>query len=841
MKLIYFFSNDFSIIFMPLIQLLSMKKITSILFLFVATISTAQIQGNITDLQDNPLSFVSIYLDGTVTGTTSNDNGDYILELKKTGKYTVFFQFLGFKTMKKEVTISKFPFILNVKMEEENISLKEISISTKENPALAIIRNTIANKEKNTDKLAKYTAKFYSRGLTRIKDAPKSFMGQNLGDFGGGLDSTRSGIIYLSETFSNISFQKKPKKFKEKIVASKVAGQDNGVSFNRAEDSNLDLYENSLTVFNGLISPISSNAFSYYNYKLVGSFYENGKLINKINLIPKRKGDRVFEGSIYIVENDWALYGVDVTATGEQVNIPIVNSLKLKQSFNYSEEIQGWILINQTIDFDISIFGFKPSGKFSYAYSDYNFKPQFTETTFTNEVLSFAENATEKDSLYWNSLRPVPLTKEEVTDYRTKDSIKVIRKSKQYLDSVDTIRNKFKIASLLTSYRYRNSYEDWSLTLSSPAFNTSFNTVQGFNSTAGIAYFSAQNDQGKWWNVNANVNYGFADERVRPTLSFARNWNNISRPYLSISGGTQTAQFNGREPISSIYNSFYSLLDRKNYLKIYEKTFAKISYSEELFNGFRFNGSVEYQDRNPLFNSSNYSWVTRDYNYTSNNPIDVTNFSASFNQHTIWSASVGANIVFGQQYLSYPDQKFNIGNEKYPQLYVGYRKNFGASNSDLNSDLFFAKLNQNINLGAFGEFKYNVRAGIFTEKKDIAFMDYLHPNGNQLQVVNDSYTDSFGILEYYKFSTNDKYSEMHVEHNFKGFLLSKIPLVNKLGFHLVGGAKGLFTADTKPYTEYSVGLDNIGYGKWRFLRIDYVLSNYNGTQSSGWLFGLSLF
>ena len=120
-------------------------------------------------------------------------------------------------------------------------------------------------------------------------------------------------------------------------------------------------------------------------------------------------------------------------------------------------------------------------------------------------------------------------------------------------------------------------------------------------------------------------------------------------------------------------------------------------------------------------------------------------------------------------------------------------------------------------------------------------MDYLHPNGNQFQIVDNNYTDRFGILEYYRFSTNDKYAEMHFEHNFKGFVLSKIPLVNKLGFHLVGGAKGLFTADTKPYSEVSVGLDNIGYGKWRFLRVDYVRSNFNGTQSSGWLFGLSLF
>ena len=43
----------------------------------------------------------------------------------------------------------------------------------------------------------------------------------------------------------------------------------------------------------------------------------------------------------------------------------------------------------------------------------------------------------------------------------------------------------------------------------------------------------------------------------------------------------------------------------------------------------------------------------------------------------------------------------------------------------------------------------------------------------------------------------------------------------------------------KPYSEFSLGLDNIGIGKWRFLRIDYVKSNFNGKKGDGFLFGIS--
>ena len=821
-----------------------MKKIITLFFLFVSVTFIGQVKGKITDMKNNPLSFVSVYLDNTVTGTTSNDNGDYILDLIRKGKYTIVFQFLGFKTVKKEVEISSFPFYLNVKLEEESVQLSEISISTKDNPANRIIRNVIANKDKNTDKFANYTAKFYSRGLYRIKDAPKKFLGQTLGDFGGGLDSTRSGIIYLSETISDIKFQKKPKNFKENIIASKVSGQDNGISFNRAEDANINFYENSVEFGNNLVSPLSTNAFSYYKFKLEGTFYDkNGRLINKIKILPKRKNDPVFSGALYIVEDDWALYGADVSVTGAQVNIPVVDVLKLKQNYNYSDKNDAWVLISQSIDFRVNALGFKFDGRFSSAFSNYDFTPNFNEKTFTNEVLTFEKEATEKDSSYWITLRPVPLTTEEVKDYEVKDSLKVVRKSKKYLDSVNKKQNKVSFLSPITGYTYKNSFEKWSLSYDGLIKDLGFNTVQGFNTSMDVSYFKNINDKGSWWSAGVNVNYGFSEKIARPTFFFNKKWNNISRPRMSISVGVTTAQFNGRNPISKMDNLVRSLLRRENYLKIFEKEFAKIMYSEEIKNGIYFSSSLEYANRKPLFNTNNYSFARQSKTkpYTSNNPLDPTDYiNTVFTEHSIASLKVGATFIFNQKYLSYPHRKFNIGNTKYPSLSLTYRKNFGASNSELNSDVFVANIRQNIDAGNYGKLAYNIGGGLFLKKKNIAFMDNLQANGNQLLFITDNQLSSFGLLEYYKFYTNDRYAEAHLEHNFKGSVLGKIPLINNLNFHLVGGVKSLFMADKKPYSEYSLGLDNIGFGKWRFLRIDYVKSFHAGIKNDGFLLRLNI-
>ncbi len=85
----------------------------------------------------------------------------------------------------------------------------------------------------------------------------------------------------------------------------------------------------------------------------------------------------------------------------------------------------------------MGFFGFNVDGRFSGAYSDYNFSPKFKKETFSNEVLSFAKGATEKDGLFWENLRPVPSNIWRKKDYLLKDSIKETRKSKKYLDSLD--------------------------------------------------------------------------------------------------------------------------------------------------------------------------------------------------------------------------------------------------------------------------------------------------------------------------------------------------------------------------------------------------------------------
>ncbi|MFH6937216.1 DUF5686 and carboxypeptidase regulatory-like domain-containing protein [Flavobacterium sp. FlaQc-30] len=824
-----------------------MKNFTVFAFLIFSISNFAQIKGTITDLKGNPLPFVSVFEENTYTSTTSNEQGKYQLNVKEIGKNKITFQYLGFKTQKQTVASDSKSLILDVKMEEENFELNEVVINSRDNPANAIIKNAIANKKSNSEKTARYTADFYSKGMFKIKDLPKKIMGMkvDIGDeMASNLDSTGTGILYLSETISKISFEK-PEKLKEKIIASKISGNNNGFSYNTATLSTYDFYDNTLEFNINLISPIANNAFNYYKYKLEGTFFDdNNQQINKIKVTPKRDKEPVFEGYIYIVDDSFAIYAVDLDIKGYRMKNEFTEVMNLKQSFSYNVKNKIWSKNAQTLSFNAGAFGVKFSGKFNYVYSNYEFPASFEKKTFGNEIVAFEADANKKDDAFWNQIRPIPLTIEENNDYIKKDSLQTIRKSQKYTDSIDAKNNKFKIFDVLMGYDYKNTFKKYSfeykglLNLSS----LSFNTVQGFNLDSGFSFKKWNEEKGTSTSISTTFNYGFSDERFRVTGQFSHRFNNINHAAIWASGGTKTAQFNSAEPISNFVNSISSLFFKDNYMKLYNLEFAQINYGQDIANGINLNAKIGYEQRKPLFNTTDYSFFKRDDIYTSNNPLAPNDFiTPAFDQHHLFKTALTARINFGNKYISRPDGRYNIKNEKYPTVFLAFEKAFAASEKKYEFERIGASVQYDLSLNNKGVLGMNFRAGKFFNAENISFIDYRHFNGNRTHIgTSDRYLNVFNLMPYYTNSTNDSYFEMHLEHNDMGFVTNKIPLINLLKSTMNLGFHTLAIPDRKPYTEFTVGLDNLGFGKFKIFRVDYVHSYQGGIQQNGVVFGLKI-
>ncbi len=808
-----------------------MKLFYSIALIALPLFCFSQITGSITDTAGEPVPFASIYIKNTYTGTSTNVDGKYILEFKKLGNHTVVIQSLGFETIERSINIEKFPFQLDAVLEEQATSLAEVVVRSDENPADRVIREAIKSREANRLKTASYTADFYSRGLWRMEDVPEKFLGQEIGDIGGSLDSlNRSGIVYLSETVSEISYQA-PDNFKEFITASKISGDDRGFSVNSAEAANFDFYNNNIDLNNRIVSPIADYAFSYYRYKLLGTFYDsNNFLINKIEVTSRRPKDNTFNGVIYLVEDQWTIYGLELTTSGLNINVPVIKELTFTQDFSYEPTSREWVKRTQNVVFSFGLFGFKGNGRFIANYTNYDFAPKFDKKSFGAETLAFNREANKKDSLFWKNIRPVPLTLEETREYVKKDSISTVRNDPKYKDSVDRVENKFKPLKLLTGYTYRNSNKQSSLSYNGvigPGNFEGFNTVQGFIVSTGLNYNKGfDEDYNQAFSTGINFNYGFDDDRLRYTAYANYRFNRINRRTIGISGGTQVNQINTNRPISSLENSISSLLFERNYAKFFELDYGRISYSEEIINGFYISGSAGYERRQPLQNTTDQVWFTQsDVDYTPNNPLLLDNQRLAFiGEHEIAKAEFTIAIRPGQKYQSYPDQKINITNEKYPTINLGYEGGFAASSDNYNFHQFKASVYQNFDQGNLGRSSYWVSAGTFVDADGISFIDRQHFSGNRLRYKLEALnTYGFGLLDYYDYSTNKSYAQVHLQHDFKGFIMGKIPGINQLNYDLILSAKALMT-ERKPYYEVSAGIDNIGFGSFRPFRVDYVRS-----------------
>lgn len=813
-----------------------------IVFLFT-TLGLAQIQGKVTDTQGNLLPAVTIHVEDTYIGTITNDLGQYELSYNSKDSFVIVFQYLGYKTAKKTIQPGDNHSEVNIELQEENYQLQTVVIDPKNNPANEIIRAAIKNKKDNSEGTNAFNSDFYSRGIFRIKDAPKKILGQKFDSFDEILDSTRSGVLYLSETVSKITY-KKPDKLKETIIASKVSGKDNGFSFNTAASANFDFYNNYIELGTNAISPIADNAFHYYKFKIESSFFDQNNIqINKIKVTPKRQTEPVFEGYLYIVEDSWSIYAVDLTTTGKQIQMPAMNSMTLKQNYSYNQNNKIWSKNTQTLDFEAGMMGINLNGRFTYVYSNYDFEPKLNKKTFAGAAITIENNANKKNDEYWNQFRPVPLTAEETNDYLNKDALQTKKKSKTYLDSIDAKHNRFRIDDIIWGYNYKNSFQKWRIDYDGLIKGLSFNTVQGWDIATSIGYYKNDPETRTRSSIKAEMDYGLAEQKFRGFLNYHNKLENMHHSEMAICAGRQALQFNANNPINKFINSISTLFFEDNYIKLYESNFVGGFFNREWFNGFWFKTELYYSERKPLYNHTDYVIANvADKIYTSNNPLlpDVEN-SAAIVKHNLVKLKLGAKINFGQEYWLRPDGKFNLPNDLYPTLHFNYEKGLAANENKYNYDHLSAQITYDRTVGNKGNLSLHATIGKFYHAQNISFADYKHFNGNRTYVgTEDQYLNQFNLLPYYSASTNHAYFEFHAEHNDNGYMTNKLPLINLLHSTLVLGYHNLSVPERSPYHEYTIGLDQLGFGKLKIFRIDYIHTYQSGHQEDGVIFGLKI-
>jgi hypothetical protein len=339
------------------------------------------LRGTVTEPDGAPVGFATVYVEGTTIGTTTNADGDYQLELKA-GYHVIVFRYVGYGTEIRPVTIDA-DTRLDVIMKRVVFELGEAVADGSEDPAYRIMRMARDRREFYNDQVQEYSCKVYVKGTNFVKNLPKRVLGRDI-DIGG-LDSSRSGIIYLSESLSEFHF-KAPDRTKERVIASKVSGQSQGFTWNNATSLNFNFYDRMFSLEGlsnrDLVSPLSPSATLYYRFRYAGFYVEDSIIVNRIELIPKTKGVPLFKGYLFIQENSWRIHSADVFLTSES-GIEFVDTVRLRADFiPIAPDL--WLRGTLTFDFSFNVKLFKVQGwgTFTSTFSDYSVRKYFRDREY---------------------------------------------------------------------------------------------------------------------------------------------------------------------------------------------------------------------------------------------------------------------------------------------------------------------------------------------------------------------------------------------------------------------------------------------------------------------------
>jgi hypothetical protein len=119
-----------------------------------------------------------------------------------------------------------------------------------------------------------------------------------------------------------------------------------------------------------------------------------------------------------------------------------------------------------------------------------------------------------------------------------------------------------------------------------------------------------------------------------------------------------------------------------------------------------------------------------------------------------------------------------------------------------------SSIDQEVNIGLLGTFKYSIAGGKFLRTNRVEFMDYKHFNGN-LTWFSSFRLQDFPGLDYYSNSTTLPFIELHAEQQFKGFLLNKIPGIRKLKLNEVVSFHAMAVENRNRVMELAAGLEKL--------------------------------
>ncbi len=791
---------------------------------FLANAQETIVQGKVTDAASgDPIPFANVVFKGTSIGSTTDFDGNFLIKTQHPTD-TIIASYIGYKSRSKGIKRGVQQTI-NFQLEEDVTNLQEVVIKAGENPAFEVLRNVVRNKNKNDKrKLTAYeydtytkieidvdnlTEKFRERKIvkriTQVLDSVERIAGE---------DGKPILPLFITESVSKIYYRDNPSLKKEHILKTKISGigVEDGTTVTQMIGSSFqeyNFYQNWLNILSKeFVSPIADGWRIYYDYDLTDSLYIGDDYCYRLDFFPRSPQDLAFTGTIWITKADFALKQIDA-AMGKQANLNFVDKIRIQQELTKTD-LGAWVPIKNRVLIDVEQIGKSNPGMLAKFYtSNKNIitnKPH--NPGFYERSIELAEDARLEEDKHWDSLRHEPLSETERNVYKMIDTLRNIPIVKTYTDIFKVIVNGYYNLGKVEVGPYL-SLVTW-------------NNIEGFRVQGGL---KTNYQFSKKWVLQGQLAYGFDDDRVKYLASVQRI---LSRQRWT------TISFRARHDLGRLGVDDESLADNPIFLAAtrwgyFRRGFYsdeyRVAFQREIFKGYSQKISVRHWSFEPTY----------EFGYF--NPGEIT--STIYDRFQASEVSVESRYARDEVFLQDDNDRISLGTNKWPVITLKYTHGFnGVLGSDFEYDKLRFNLTKRIKTGPLG-------VGHVTLSGEYVFNAIPYPLltlhlGNQSPVYSSV---TYNLMNFGEF-VSDRYASIQYRQYLEGFLLNRIPLLNKLKWRLlatsnvvVGGMRqsnrnliaqytpsgadalqpGYFK-NSKPYIELGYGVENI----FKIFRVDFI-------------------
>jgi len=751
------------------------------------------LSGTVTDENGEPVPYANIYIKELASGTSTDFEGNFFLSLVSSGEYSLVVSAIGYESKNISAILREpIDFKVYAVLQTSSVQMEEIIVKAeKKDRAFGIIRKAIEAKDKYRNPVVSSTSEIYLRSFEK-RNITKKKKKENIveeekivNDDGSPIDPFAEMQRELDDEMNKVNMvemqltmhHQKPNDYKEIRNAYSVYGNKESLYVPTLSDVNFSFYKN-LVKLKGIadvpiISPISNTAILSYKYKLIeATVADDGQLVYKIKVIPRKKGNATVSGFIYINEGLWNIRSLDLKLyKGASRSY---DQFRIKQSYKKIDEV--WIIDRQEFDYETKVSKRKNfEGTTLITIGDFKKDVEYDDKFFGNEISVLTKEALERDSTYWSTNRAEPLSKQQAELVAYQDSVQAWITSDVYLDSIEADFNKVELLDLAwDGVGFRNHRKKSSLWIGPLPSLIDFKVVGGFRIGPYVEYFR-RFDNGKMIKTTARATIGLQNKDIQGEYSWWMRYNphKIADFRFKISRDFESLNFNDAL-VNQLRSSNYFLND-----------LFEVQHRFEILNGLYLRTNARYNNRSSAnrFNTSTFI-----------NDIVTDIPSEEFDPFVALITTTEINFTPQQRFITEPTRKVVLGS-KYPTFGLKHEKGWNnLLKSEIDFDLLEFQIEQDLTLGVFGTSKYIAKAGKFINTNDVRFIDLKRFNQSNRIWVADPLSN-FNLLDTLVTTTN-AYFEAHYVHHFNGALVNNIPLIKKLRIQAVAGGGFLWVQNT---------------------------------------------